>query len=266
MSAVTPFAACWSISAPEASSSSMTSVGTLVVTATMRGVSPASLRAWTSAPSATAACRAAASPASTSGKMAGTGGGDGSRCPKGGKPKAKRPPSTSTTTRTAASNTRMPGCYRARRRGYRGPVPQTVTRELRALLTVAAPLVLAQLAQNGMSFIDTVMVGRLGAIPLAGLALGAVAFNFVYLITMAFAMAVNPVVAQAVGAGDHAKAARAARNGVILAGAVSVPSALLVTNLLPVLRLTGQDEQVLAGAGAYLRAVALGLPGALVLV
>ncbi len=145
-------------------------------------------------------------------------------------------------------------------------MPQTVTRELRALLTVAAPLVLAQLAQNGMSFIDTVMVGRLGAIPLAGLALGAVAFNFVYLITMAFSMAVNPVVAQAVGAGDHAKAARAARNGVILAGAVSVPIALLVTNLLPVLRLTGQDEQVLAGAGAYLRAVALGLPGALVLV
>ncbi len=145
-------------------------------------------------------------------------------------------------------------------------MPQTVTRELRALLTVAAPLVLAQLAQNGMSFIDTVMVGRLGAIPLAGLALGAVAFNFVYLITMALVMAVSPVVAQAVGAGDHEKAARAVRHGVLLAGALSVPVALLVANLLPVLRLTGQDEQVLTGAGDYLRAVALGMPGALTLV
>lgn len=145
-------------------------------------------------------------------------------------------------------------------------MPQTVTAELRGLLTVAAPLVLAQLAQNGMSFIDTVMVGRLGAIPLAGLALGAVAFSFVYLLAMALIMAVSPVVAQAVGAGDHAQAAKAARHGLILAGLLSVPVILIVTNLVPVLRLTGQEPAVLAGAGEYLRVVAFGLPGALAFV
>lgn len=145
-------------------------------------------------------------------------------------------------------------------------MPQTVTAELRGLLTVATPLVLAQLAQNGMSFIDTVMVGRLGAIPLAGLALGAVAFSFVYLLAMALIMAVSPVVAQAVGAGDHAQAAKAARHGLILAGLLSVPVILIVTNLVPVLRLTGQEPAVLAGAGEYLRVVAFGLPGALAFV
>lgn len=145
-------------------------------------------------------------------------------------------------------------------------MPQTVTAELKGLLTVAAPLVLAQLAQNGMSFIDTVMVGRLGAIPLAGLALGAVAFSFVYLLAMALIMAVSPVVAQAVGAGDHALAAKSARHGLILAGLLSVPVILIVTNLVPVLKLTGQEPVVLAGAGEYLRVVAFGLPGALALV
>lgn len=145
-------------------------------------------------------------------------------------------------------------------------MPQTISSELRGLLTVAAPLVLAQLAQNGMSFIDTVMVGRLGAVPLAGLALGAVAFSFVYLLTMALVMAVSPVVAQAVGAGEHKHAAKVARHGLLMAGGLSVPVAFLVMNLVPVLGLTGQEPAVLAGAGEYLRAVAFGLPGALLFV
>lgn len=146
------------------------------------------------------------------------------------------------------------------------PVPQTVTGELRGLLTVAAPLVLAQLAQNGMSFVDTVMIGRLGAIPLAGLALGAVAFNFVYLLVMALVLVVSPLVAQAVGAGDDARATKVGRHGLVLALALAAPAALVVANLVPVLRLTGQDAVVLAGADEYLRAVALGLPGALAFV
>ncbi len=145
-------------------------------------------------------------------------------------------------------------------------MPQTVTGELRGLLTVAAPLVLAQLAQNGMSFVDTVMIGRLGAIPLAGLALGAVAFNFVYLLVMALVLVVSPLVAQAVGAGDDARATKVGRHGLVLALALAAPAALVVANLVPVLRLTGQDAVVLAGADEYLRAVALGLPGALAFV
>src|SRR5690606_39334669 len=99
--------------------------------------------------------------------------------------------------------------YQPRRGGYRGRMPRSVTGELRSLLVVAAPLVLAQVAQNGMSFVDTVMVGRLGAGPLAGLALGAVAFNFVYLLTMALVMAVSPAVAHAGGGGGRAAGARA---------------------------------------------------------
>ncbi|HEX7040129.1 MAG TPA: MATE family efflux transporter [Trueperaceae bacterium] len=145
-------------------------------------------------------------------------------------------------------------------------MPRSVTGELRSLLVVAAPLVLAQVAQNGMSFVDTVMVGRLGAGPLAGLALGAVAFNFVYLLTMALVMAVSPVVAQAVGAGRHADGARTLRHGLVLALALSLPVALLVANLSPLLSLLRQEAGVVAAADEYLGAVAFGLPGALAFV
>lgn len=131
---------------------------------------------------------------------------------------------------------------------------------------MAAPLVLAQVAQNGMSFIDTVMVGRLGGGPLAGLALGAVAFNFVYLLTMALVMAVSPVVAQAVGAGRPEEAAKALRHDLVLALALSVPVGVLVANLPAVLLLLGQDPAVVASARDYLPALAFGLPGALAFV
>ena len=145
-------------------------------------------------------------------------------------------------------------------------MPHRVVRELVALLTVAGPLVLAQLAQNGMSFIDTVMVGRLGAGPLAGLALGAVAFNFAYLLAMALLLSVSPVVAQAVGGGRHEVAARALRHGLVLAVAIAVPLSLVVANLAPVLGRLGQDAAVLVGANEYLRAVAPGVFGALAFV
>lgn len=131
---------------------------------------------------------------------------------------------------------------------------------------MAAPLVLAQVAQNGMSFIDTVMVGRLGAGPLAGLALSATAFNFVYLLTMALVMAVSPVVAQAVGAGRHADATNALRHGIVLALALSVPVGVLVLNLPSILLLVGQDPAVVAGSREYLPLLTLGLPGALAFV
>lgn len=145
-------------------------------------------------------------------------------------------------------------------------MPQRTLAELSGLLAVAAPLVLAQLAQNGMSFIDTVMIGRLGPGPLAGLALGAVAFSFAYLLAMALIMAVSPVVAQAAGAGRPQDGAKALRHGLVLALALSVPVAVGVASLPPVLRLLGQDEGVVAGAGEYLRAVVFGLPGALAFV
>lgn len=142
-------------------------------------------------------------------------------------------------------------------------MPRSALSELRSLLTIALPLVLAQLAQNGMSFVDTVMVGRLGAGPLAGLALGAMAFNFVYLFTQAQVMAVSPVVAQAVGGGRTAEAARALRHGVVLALCLSVPLVAVVLSLPSLLPLLGQDVEVVSQSAEYLRAVVWGVPAAL---
>jgi len=46
-----------------------------------------------------------------------------------------------------------------------------VVAEIRATLALALPLATANLSQMAMSVIDTVMVGALGAVPLAAVAL-----------------------------------------------------------------------------------------------
>ncbi|HZJ08067.1 MAG TPA: MATE family efflux transporter [Trueperaceae bacterium] len=141
-------------------------------------------------------------------------------------------------------------------------MPRSWLIEFRALLLVAAPLVLAQLAQNGMSFVDTVMIGRLGPSSLAGMALGATVFSLVLISCMALVMSVSPLAAQAVGAGRPEEAAKIARHGLVMALLIAVPVALFVANAAPLLRYAGQEASIVASAETYLRAVAFAFPGA----
>lgn len=145
-------------------------------------------------------------------------------------------------------------------------MPAAWRSELTLLLVIAGPLMLAQVAQNGMSFVDTVIVGRLGGEPLAGMALGAVVFNMTYLLNMALVMSASPLVAQAIGSGDRQRAATVARHGLILALVLALPAVAIAYFAGPLLLHLGQEPTVVTGATEYLRAVCLGLIGAIVMV
>ena len=134
------------------------------------------------------------------------------------------------------------------------------------MLLIAGPLILAQVAQNGMSFVDTVMVGRLGGDRLAGMALGAVVFNMTYLLNMALVMSASPLVAQAIGADDKPRAATVARHALLLALLLALPAVAVAYFVGPLLVHLGQEPSVVADATEYLRAVCLGLVGAIVMV
>src|SRR6056297_1853887 len=132
-------------------------------------------------------------------------------------------------------------------------------RELWSTLRLAGPVVAAQLAFISMSFVDTVMVGRLGPDALAGVALGHTVFFFFAIVGMGTIQAVGPMVSQAVGARDPTVVARSTRQGLWLSLSLSVPTVLLLSGLEPLLRWTGQSEVAVDGAMAYLRAVRWGI-------
>ncbi|MGE0408771.1 MAG: MATE family efflux transporter [Amphiplicatus sp.] len=72
--------------------------------------------------------------------------------------------------------------------------------ELKALLAIGVPMGLTQLVQFSVHTIDVLMVGRLGPEPLAASSLGLVIFFVTFIIGFGPAMAVSPLVSQALGA------------------------------------------------------------------
>ena len=133
-----------------------------------------------------------------------------------------------------------------------------VSGEVRATLTLAVPLVLVQLSQMSMSFVDVMMVGRLGTEALAAIVLGSTTFFTLALICVGVLIAVQPTVAQAVGAGDEDAAGRGARQGLWLALILGIPCTIGLGFAEPVLLATGQAPETAALAAAYLGAIRWG--------
>ena len=93
-----------------------------------------------------------------------------------------------------------------------------VLSDIRATLALAVPLAGENLSQIAMSLIDTVMVGTLGSVPLAAVALGSGLYFTSVVICLGVLTAVAPLAAYAIGAGDKAAASRDCRQRAILAG------------------------------------------------
>ena len=117
----------------------------------------------------------------------------------------------------------------------------------------------AQLAHISMSFVDTVMVGRLGPDALAGVALGHTVFFFFAIMGQGTVRAVGPMVSQAVGARQPAVVARSVRQGLWLAAGFGGLILVVLSLMEPVLWWSGQSAVATEGAMAYLRAARWGL-------
>ncbi|HBO2508529.1 TPA: proton-coupled multidrug efflux MATE transporter PmpM, partial [Pseudomonas aeruginosa] len=75
--------------------------------------------------------------------------------------------------------------------------------ELKELLTLAAPIMIAQLATTAMGFVDAVMAGRASPHDLAAVALGNSIWIPMFLLMTGTLLATTAKVAQRYGAGDQ---------------------------------------------------------------
>ncbi len=144
------------------------------------------------------------------------------------------------------------------------PLRHHFKRESRALLHLAAPIILSQVAMVLMGLVDTVMAGHAGAPELAVVGLGVAMWIPVFITLMNVVQALSPIVAHHFGAGDHAAVARDTREGVWLAAWVSALPLLLAPWAPDVLVAAGIEPALAARTGVFLWGIALGLPGAMV--
>jgi multidrug resistance protein, MATE family len=127
------------------------------------------------------------------------------------------------------------------------------------MLTLALPLVAVQLGQAAMQVVDNIMVGHVSGDAMAAVALGSIYSFGLLMFGMGVLLALDPLVSQAVGAGDTEGAARAVQRGVVLAVLMAIVLAALHLPAAAVFRLLGQRETIVPTAAAFVRASIPGL-------
>lgn len=126
-------------------------------------------------------------------------------------------------------------------------------RHLRETAALAVPVSIGQLGHVMLTVTDSLMVGQLGAVPLAAASLGHSIFVLLLVLAVGISSAITPLAAIAHGGGDHAEAGIVFRQGLLinsLIGALLIIAAWGVSHFLGLL---GQPAAVLELATPYLR-------------
>jgi MATE family multidrug resistance protein len=134
--------------------------------------------------------------------------------------------------------------------------------EVLRTLQLAIPVVVGMVASFSMNFVDTLMAGRLPdkEIALAGIATGGAIWSAFLMFILGVLMALQPVVAQLDGAGNRAEGGAAARQGMWIALAVSIPFVLILRSGGQMLQWMAVGADIVPTAVKYMDAVSWGAP------
>jgi multidrug resistance protein, MATE family len=139
------------------------------------------------------------------------------------------------------------------------PENKPTSADFRGLLRLAGPLVLIQIGTMLMGVVDTIMVGRVSPQALASVALGNMYFFAISIFGMGVLFAVDPIIAQALGARDDLAVRRGLQRGLVLSLALTVPITLVLLTAGPVLALVNQPAEVIPDAAGYVYLNAISL-------
>ena len=136
-------------------------------------------------------------------------------------------------------------------------------KEIRALLTLAGPMIITHLSQMGMSTADAIMAGRVGKLDLAGVSIGSNLFWPILLLISGTLLAVTPTVSQLRGAGRIADTGAVARQAGWIALVGATLGVTIMWNAKFIYELIGVSPDVVPVAVSFLKAQSLGLYGIL---
>ncbi len=136
---------------------------------------------------------------------------------------------------------------------------QQIRQEITTLLKIGSPVILAQLLQMSMSFVDTVMAGRLSPEDLAAVAVGSSILMPFIVLCLGTMMAVTPIVAQNVGGRELFRIGKNARQVLWLSQILALPSFFVLRNLDGAFALIGVTDDIIPIASGYLKAISWGI-------
>lgn len=134
--------------------------------------------------------------------------------------------------------------------------------ESRAQLALALPILGGQLAQTANGFVDTVMAGRLSALDLAAVAVGASVWVPIFLFMTGVMMSATPILSRTLGAQEYHRVSPIAQQGVLLSLLVGLLCAFCLRLVEPILEWMSVTADLKPLVTGYLNALSWGFPGA----
>ena len=133
------------------------------------------------------------------------------------------------------------------------------TKEFGKNLQIAYPVMLGQLGHVLVGLADNIMVGQLGAAPLAAVSLGNSLVFIALSLGIGFSFAITPLIAEADGAQDVETGKSYFHHGIIMCGINGILLFLLLLLAKPILYHLDQPPEVVALAIPYLEIVAFSM-------
>ncbi len=142
-----------------------------------------------------------------------------------------------------------------------GVVADSDSRVMRHVWLLAWPAILTFGLESLVGLVDTLMVGRLGAGPLAGVGVGAQVLHAAHVVFIAVGSGTIALVARFVGAGDRGQAEKVLAQSLYASSVLAVVVALPIFVFAgPIVAAFGVEGTVIEEGAAYLRFVMLGVP------
>jgi MATE family multidrug resistance protein len=135
------------------------------------------------------------------------------------------------------------------------PSLRDLKQEFRPMVTLATPVVVAEIGWVAMGLVDTLMVGPLGPEAIGAVGIGSAVFIGVVIFAMGVLLGLDTLVSHAYGAGRLEECHRWLVHGTVLSLVVALPVTLLLVGLSGLLGGWGLDPTVLVLTRPYLEIV-----------
>jgi len=125
--------------------------------------------------------------------------------------------------------------------------------EFKETLNLAYPVIIGQLGHMMMGVVDSVMVGKIGAAPLAAASVAHGLFILILIFGIGVSMALSPLVAMCIGANDLPKSGTIFRQGLLVNFTLGVILSLISFYAAEIILHLNQPEDVVGQAIAYMK-------------
>ena len=137
--------------------------------------------------------------------------------------------------------------------------PMPIKRHITQTIKLSTPIIISQITVVAMTFVDTIMAGRLGSVTLAAVAVGSSLWSTAILFVFGILMAIPSVISAMDGADENHKIPGFFRQTLWLALILGLTFTVVIRFMDPLFALFDTQAEVIPEAKAYLNALSWGV-------